>query len=142
MVCPQEEANQNALDRMVQFPSETKLDAFAGNHRADLADSLSSDSRNLWVRIHPSLSRQSKLGCCDSVCHQSCSQFDLHADPVWIAKPSAGSVRHLDYLGNDHLVCYRYLAALQVGFFRPSALLYLGVAGDRTATEYHCDELG
>ena len=39
-VIPTEEPNQNALDRMVQLVGQTKLDARAGNHWDDLADSL------------------------------------------------------------------------------------------------------
>ena len=37
---------------------------------------------------------------------------------------------------------YCYLAALQVGRYSPSALLHLGIAGDGSATEHNCDELG
>jgi len=39
-------------------------------------------------------------------------------------------------------VRYRDLAALQVGLYSPIPILYLGITGDRVATEHHGDELG
>ena len=41
--------HKRALDRMVQFAGQTKLDAGSGDYRADLADSLPDHSGQLWV---------------------------------------------------------------------------------------------
>lgn len=107
-----------------------------------MADSLPNHSRQLWIRFRADVSRQSELAGRIAIRHQPYSELDLHSDPVWNAEPAVGCVGYSGRVGDDHLVCHRNLAALQMGCRGSSAILHLGISCDCVAIEHHLDELG
>lgn len=107
-----------------------------------MADSLPNHARQFWVGVRADVSRQSELAGRIAIRHQPYSELDLHSDPVWNAEPAVGCVGYSDRVGDDHLVCHRSLAALQMGCRGSIAILHLGISCDCVAIEHHLDELG
>ena len=138
--CPQKDVT-DALDRVVHFARQTRLDARPGDHRADLADSLPDYPGQLRLRVRPGVQEEVAVARGVALRHQSCGEFDLYADPIRDAKPAAGGGGHSDRLGDNHLDRDRCVATLPLGGCRPGAVLYLGVAGDSSAIVDHGDEL-
>jgi hypothetical protein len=118
------------------------MDACPSDHRADLADSLPDHPRQLWIRVRAGDQKEAPVARGLTVRHQSCGEFDLHADPVWHEKFAACCHRHRGCLGHDHLVGGVDLAALPLGERGPNSVFRVGLAGDRSATVNHGDELG
>ena len=139
---PSREKIVNALDRMVQLIGETKLDAGAGDHRADLANSLPDYPGQLWVRVGTGDTRKSSLVGGIALRHQSCGQLDLHANSVWDAQPAPCLGGYSDRLDHDPLDDGRRLAALSLGGSGANSLFGVGVVGNGSATVDHGDELG
>ena len=116
------------------------MDSRAGDHRDDLADSLPSDSHQLWLRVRAGVSRQGQMDGRLAVRYQSCGESDLHADSVWHEKFAVGGGGHLNCLDHDHLVGGGDLAAIPMGESGPDPVFRVGLAGDRSATEHHMEQ--
>jgi hypothetical protein len=87
---PSTRKQMNVLDGMVRKPLEAKLDTNASDHRTDLANSLPGHHRDVRLRLRAGHQEEGAEVSGFAVCHQSCGQPHLHANPVWYAEPAAG----------------------------------------------------
>ena len=130
------------MARLVQLADQTKLDSGPGDHRADLADSLSDHPGQFRVRVRAGDPKESTLAGRLALRHQSRGQPDFHADSIRDAEPAAGGSGYSDRVGDDHLDGRCRLAALPLGGRGPGAVFRLGIDCDRAATFDYGDELG
>ena len=127
---------------MVQLARKAELDARPSDHRADMAAPLPGYPRNLWVRVSSSDSRKNTVASSVAIRYQPRVESDLHSNPVWDAEPSTCSVGYSGGVGHDYLDDSGRLATLSLGCLGSTAVFCMGVAGNRTATINHLDELG
>jgi NADH dehydrogenase [ubiquinone] 1 alpha subcomplex assembly factor 1 len=127
---------------MVQLAGETNVDAGPRDHRAHLADPLPGHPRYLWVRLPSGDSTKDTLASSVAIRYQPCVEPDLHSDPVRNAEPATCSVGYSSGVGHDYLDDHSGLATLSLDCLSASTLFCVGVAGNRTATINHLDELG
>ena len=129
------------LDGVVQFAGETKLDACARDHRADLVDLVPDHHRDVWLRRRTGVSREVVLAGCLTFRDQSHCQSAVHADFLWATQRAFGGGRHSCRMGDNRLDGCRHLAALQMGCRSTVAVLHLGFDCEHPAIEHHMDEL-
>lgn len=129
------------MDGLVQFACEAKLDARTGDDWSDLADSLPNHLCDLWVRFRTGDPAESALARGIAIRYESCGEPCLHAHPIWAKKLAARCRGHSGRVVHDHLDDGSDLETLSLGHSSAGAILGLGVAGDRPATEHHGHEL-
>lgn len=126
---------------MVQWTVKAILDASSIHDRADLADSLSSDSGDVRLRIRAVFTAENSARCRSAIRCQPHLKRDLYTDSIWPAESAAGSSGHFDRLEFDYLDDDCCLALLSMGCGRSTSVLCLGVTcNDSTAVNY-VDEL-
>lgn len=106
------------------------MDAGAPDDRDDLAVLVSGNLCHLWLCFCTVLSRVLALECRLAVCHQPGCKSGVHANPIWLAKFTIGSLGYRRGLANHLLDDRGHLEPLQVGGDIASSLSALGLHSD------------